>query len=285
MAGRPRGCFVGLCTVDLAYVVAEFPGPNQKVAATQQELTAGGPAANAAVTFSFLGGDAVLITALGRHTLAATARDDLEKHRVAVHDLALTPEAPPPLSSICVHAQTGDRSVVSANAAALSASVDQFNPGALGGMKILLVDGHHMPVCIAAARAARERGITVVLDGGSWKAGMSDLLALVDIAICSEDFAPRPNGVRNVAITRGGKPILWSTPESSGEVPVRKIQPKDTLGAGDIFHGAFCWAYARGFDFTQALEIASNIATASCLYYGTRSWMNSIEVAFETKKL
>jgi sugar/nucleoside kinase (ribokinase family) len=283
MIDRPQGCFVGLCTVDLAYVVAEFPGPNLKVSATQQELTAGGPAANAAVTFSFLGGEASLITALGRHTLAKVAWEDLEKHGVAVHDLATATELAPALSSICVHAQTGDRTVVSANASALAASPCKFDPEDLDGINILLVDGHHMPLCIAAARAARERGITVVLDGGSWKEGMSDLLPLADIAICSEDFAPHPQGVRKIAITRGNKPIQWSTPESSGEIPVPQIQAKDTSGAGDIFHGAFCWAYARGFEFTQALEIAGNIATASCLSYGARSWMNSIEVGFETK--
>jgi sugar/nucleoside kinase (ribokinase family) len=288
MIEHPRGCFAGLCTVDLAYVVAEFPGPNQKVAATQQELTAGGPAANAAVTFSFLGGEASLITALGRHALSAIAWEDLEQQGVAVQDLTADPKNAPPLSSICVHAQTGDRTVVSANAAALSALPGKFDPETLAGMNILLVDGHHMPLCIAAARAARDRGITVVLDGGSWKAGMSDLLPLIDVAICSDDFAdrdaPRNHGVPKVAITRGARPIVWSTPESAGEAPVPHIQPKDTSGAGDIFHGAFCWAYARGFEFTQSLEIAGNIATASCLSYGTRSWMNSIEVAFETKR-
>jgi len=273
MIDRPRGCFVGLCTVDLAYVVTEFPGPNQKVASSRQELTAGGPAANAAVTFSFLGGEASLITALGRHAVATLAWEDLEKHGVAVQDLAADPKEAPALSSIFVHAQTGDRTVVSANAAAFSALPGKFDAEALSGMNILLVDGHHMPLCIAAARAARERGITVVLDGGSWKEGMSDLLPFIEIAICSDDFAPRPDGVRKVAITRGGKPILWSTPESAGEVSVRQIQPKDTSGAGDIFHGAFCWAHARGFEFAKAPEFAAHVATESCLHYGTRSWM------------
>jgi sugar/nucleoside kinase (ribokinase family) len=266
----PSEALLVCCTVDLAYVVAEIPGPNQKVSATRQELTAGGPAANAAVTFSLLGGEASLITAIGRHALAAIAWEDLERHGVRVHDLAASPDALPAVSSICVHAGTGDRTVVSANAASLSASLDKFDPEALAGKDILLVDGHHMPLCIAAAKAAKEQGITVVLDGGSWKEGMSDLLPLVDIAICSEDFSPVPDGVRKVAITRGGKPILWSTPESSGEVRVRQIQPIDTLGAGDIFHGAFCWAYATGAELTKALEFAAEVATDSCLHYGTR---------------
>jgi sugar/nucleoside kinase (ribokinase family) len=134
-----------------------------------------------------------------------------------------------------------------------------------------------MPLCIAAARAAREAGTTVVLDGGSWKEGMLGLLRYVDIAICSEDFTPpvnlRDQAVAKIAITRGAKPILWSTPDSAGELAVRAVEPRDTSGAGDIFHGAFCWAYASGYEFTKALEFASEVATESCLHYGTRSWM------------
>lgn len=275
--GRLTGCFVGLCTVDLSYVVNEFPAPNHKVSASRQELSAGGPATNAAITFAFLGGRASLVTALGVHALAAIAREDLEKHKVDLHDLAQNPPAAPALSSICVNAATGDRIIVSANAAVQSALVNKFESQVLSGAKILLVDGHHMPLCIAAARAARDTGITVVMDGGSWKDGMDGLLPFIDIAICSEDFVPpiklRDHGVAKIAITRGAKPILWSTAESSGELPVRLIEPKDTSGAGDIFHGAFCWAYASGSQFTEALEFASGIATESCLHYGTRSWM------------
>jgi sugar/nucleoside kinase (ribokinase family) len=191
----------------------------------------------------------------------------------------LPPILPPPpaLSSICVHARTGDRTIVSANSAAHPASPGRYDPQTLSGVNILLVDGHHMALCIVAARAAREAGITVVLDGGSWKEGMPGLLPYVDIAICSEDFTPpvklRDQGIVKIAITRGAKPILWSTPQSAGELAVRAVEPRDTSGAGDIFHGAFCWAYASGSEFTKALEFASELATESCLHYGTRSWM------------
>jgi sugar/nucleoside kinase (ribokinase family) len=263
--------------VDAEYVVGDFPQPNQKVSALEQILTAGGPAANAAITFSFLGGAASLVTAIGQHALAAIALEDLEKHGVVLHDVAADPAAPPSLSSICVHARTGERTIVSANAAAQAAAPDRFDPKVLSGVEILLVDGHHMPLCIAAARAASEAGITVVLDGGSWKEGMPGLLPYVDIAICSEDFTPpvelRDQGIVKIAITRGAKPILWSTPQSAGELAVRAVEPRDTSGAGDIFHGAFCWAYASGSEFTKALEFASELATESCLHYGTRSWM------------
>ena len=239
--GRLPGCFVGLCTVDLSYVVSDFPLPNQKVSASRQELAAGGPATNAAITFAFLGGAASLVTGLGVHALAAVAREDLERQEIELHDLAEDPSAPPTLSSICVHEATGDRTIVSANAKALSASVDKFDPRVLSGAKILLVDGHHMQACIAAAKAARDAGITVVLDGGSWKERMEGLLPFVDIAICSEDFTAPVDlhnlGVSKIAITRGPKSILWSTADSNGDLPVRAINPKTPPEPATSFTG------------------------------------------------
>lgn len=277
MADRIVGCFVGLCAVDLFYVVDHFPGPNQKIKALRQDLMAGGPAANAAVTFSYLGGEARLITSLGEHPLASVAREDLKRNRIEIHDLAEDRAGLPAISSVCVHQSSGERSVVSANAPAQPAALSEFSSELLSGVRVLLVDGHHMAVCIAAAEAAQARRIPVVLDGGSWKDGMADLLALVDIAICSEDFLPRPDAktASKVAITRGEKPILWFAGESSGEIAVKKIQAIDTTGAGDIFHGAFCWEFARGSSFAQALEFAAGVASESCLHYGTRAWMRS----------
>lgn len=275
----PAGLFVGICTVDIAYVVASFPPANRKITAECQELAAGGPATNAAVTFSFLGGAAHLVTAVGKHPLAGIVRQDLGQHRVRLTDIAADRPQPPPVSSAFIDAATGERTVVSAGAAVYQGLRYRFDPAWLAGVDILLVDGHHMPLCVAAAAAARGAGIPVVLDGGSWKDGMPDLLAHVDIAVCSADFVPPGQhalaGVAALAVTRGSDSVLWRSGDRRGEIPVPQITPKDTLGAGDIFHGAFCWALASGQDLESSLSTAAKVASQSCLHYGTRRWMET----------
>jgi sugar/nucleoside kinase (ribokinase family) len=55
---------------------------------------------------------------------------------------------------------------------------------------------------------------------------------------------------------------------------VRRIRPVDTLGAGDILHGAYCYYACRpGANFRDTLVAAARVATFSCRYVGTRSWM------------
>ena len=66
--------FVGLSTIDIVYGVDEFPAANSKIEAKSQEVLVGGPATNAAIAFAHLGGEATLVTAVGRNSLAAVVR-------------------------------------------------------------------------------------------------------------------------------------------------------------------------------------------------------------------
>ncbi len=70
----------------------------------------------------------------------------------------------------------------------------------------VLVDGHHLAAATVLARAARRRGVPVVLDGGSWKPGPGELLREVDDAVLSADFVLPGTGVgqdRSVPDTPG----------------------------------------------------------------------------------
>jgi sugar/nucleoside kinase (ribokinase family) len=282
-----RGVFVGLATVDLIHRVGRPVGPNEKATALSQEIVAGGPAANAAVTFALLGADAVLVTDLGTHPLARLARTDLEAYGVQVRAVDPDSAGTPAVSSIRVLDGTGERSVVSVNADTRTAPPPPWLPAVLDGADVLLLDGHHPLVAAAAARAARERDVPVVLDAGSWKPVLGELLPLVDVAICSADFrlpdGSHPaslldRGVRRVAITRGPDPVLWWSTDGGdpGTVPVPEVPVRDTLGAGDVLHGAFAWHLATRPDapFASQLAAAGAVASDRCTHVGISSWRN-----------
>ena len=187
-AAAAIGLFVGLATLDCLYRVAAPPGPNQKITALDQEIAAGGPAANAAITFAALGGHATLVTDLGTHPLARAAADDLIANGVAVR--AVEPESArvPAVSSIYLTAGSGDRSVVSVNASAGSVPPPDWLGQLVEGADVVLLDGHHPELALAAARVARQERVPVLLDAGSWKPVFERLLPLVDVAICSADL-------------------------------------------------------------------------------------------------
>ncbi|WP_405961769.1 PfkB family carbohydrate kinase [Streptomyces sp. NBC_00024] len=293
--GAPRGLFVGLCTLDVIQLVDHAPGANEKLTAREQVVAAGGPAANAAVAFAHLGGAATLLTAIGRHPLGVAVAADLDRLGVTVVDLAADSVEPPAVSSVLVTASSGDRAVASTNAAGYRIDPPDDLDALVAACDIVELDGHHMELAVAAARAARAAGRRTVLDGGSWKAGTERLLSSIDVAVCSHDFLPpgtdtptstptgtlrflRDHGVGWAAVSRGGQPLVWAGPASGGAVDVPVVRVADTLGAGDVLHGALTHGLAAqddmtSQDFAEALRGAAVVAARACASFGTRAWM------------
>ncbi|MFE0521603.1 PfkB family carbohydrate kinase [Streptomyces sp. NPDC058954] len=288
---RPAGLFVGLCTLDVIQLVDHPPGPNEKLTARRQEVAAGGPAANAAVTFSHLGGAATLLTAVGTHPLGVGVTADLRRLGVTVSDLAADSAEPPAVSSILVTASTGDRSVASTNAAGHRLAPPDDLDALVADCDLVEFDGHHMELAVATARRARAAGRTTLFDGGSWKEGTPTLLASVDVAVCSADFRPpgadtpadtlrflKGLGVPWSAVSGGGEPLVWQGPDGGGTVDVPPVRVVDTLGAGDVLHGALAHHLARrgritAEGFAEALRASAATAARACASFGTRSWL------------
>ena len=267
---------VGLCTVDLVQRVDELPAPGQKVQSASVELAAGGPAANAAVAVAALGGEARLSTVLGAHPLADLALRDLRACGVAVTDVLPYRVEPPPVSAVSVRARDGERTVVSRNSVGVAAVTDVD----LTGAGALLLDGHHPELALRAARAARALGVPVVLDAGSWKPVLAELLSFVDVCVCSAAFrAPAPLTNPVVIRTAGPDPVRWSAGGFDGEVAVEPVEVLDTVGAGDVWHGAAALAVARlgrvpaVADLPDLVAYANRAAGVRISHEGARSWV------------
>jgi len=285
-----QAIFVGLSTIDIVYSVDKFPTSNTKVAAQSQEVFVGGPTTNAAITFAHLGGKAALVTAVGRHPLSHMIREELQKYAVRLVDLNPKFDEVPVISSVTVD-RKGHRNVVSANATRVQTPAAEVDINVCRQASIVMVDGHYMQNCQAWAQAARANNIPVVFDGGSWKEGSEDLLKSVNTAICSADFRPpgcktrdsvieflKNAGVASIAITDGAEPIQFASGATSGTLRIPPVEVVDTMGAGDVFHGAYCYFASAGRGFVESLAEAANIAAESCRFRGVREWMRAVPV-------
>lgn len=282
---------VGITTVDIAYMVEQYPIEDSKATASGQVLAAGGPAANAAVAFAALeGGSPTLLTALGRHRLASIAREDLREHDVSIVDATPGVENPPPISSIFTSRSGLTRTIVSRDGADFHLRSNDSYAHLLDTADIVLFDGHHPELASNLAPLAHARGIPIVLDVGRYKAIYDLLLPLADTAICSASFQPpgtrsgNPDailaylhdlGVPYAAITNGAKPVRFSSGDAApSDMPVSESVVIDTLAAGDTLHGAFCYYWLKTRSFEDSLAQASRIATESCRYFGPRGWIS-----------
>jgi len=286
-----------LATLDVTHRIAKAPAVNQKITSTAQFVAAGGPAANAAVTFAALGGDAILVTALGDDPVADLIRADLAVYGVSVVDAAAGTTRAVPVSAVSVIESTGDRSVVSQDAV----NSDASPPGDLGDLvanaDVVLVDGHHPLIARAAVRHAAARATTLVVDAGRWKPVMSEVIPYATDMVCSNDFRvpgaddPRStagalvrSGVRTVVTTHGGDPVEWWSQGESGSVPVEPVVVVDTLGAGDAFHGAYSYFSTQTGSVAERIDRSARVAALRCSVVGPRAWLSELPIQHTRKR-
>jgi sugar/nucleoside kinase (ribokinase family) len=278
--------FCGLLTIDIQFKVEKYPKENTKNKAGQYAINVGGPATNAAIASSFLGDKSSLITSVGKNPFTKMIETELDEHGTHFIDIDYCNEVTPPFASVITSENSGDRTVFSYHPEheTIQNNIPDY---VVEGANAVLIDGFFPETAMEICKSAIKNGVPIIFDGGSWKKQTPLLLPYIDIAICSADFSPtgqaKPhvvidhlvkNGVRKVAITRGQKSIMAYEGGDVFEVKPPKIKAVDTLGAGDIFHGAFTHFYSLGYDFSSSLKVAAEVAAESCKSFGTRQWMN-----------
>lgn len=279
--------FIGRATLDVLYALDHYPSEDTKTFANAMHVAPGGPATNAAITHTLLGGKSQLITTIGGGPWAIPVRDQLQRLGIEVIDLANGTSYETPLVTILVNEPQATRTIVNSPQPGYAFRCPERWDNDWGEPPSrVLTDGFHLPETLPLLRALHAEGVEIYLDGGSWKTATNELASLLSIAICSERFAV-PNtppgadatiawfvekGVSQGAITRGAKPIIGWDRGRRLEIEVAQIEAADTTGAGDVLHGAFCYYFAQTGHFEQALRRAAEIATQSCLNLGIRGW-------------
>jgi len=161
-------------------------------------------------------------------------------------------------------------------------------------VEYLHLDGYWFDTALAAARNAKDRGITVVIDPSSSISREKEkaLFPLADFIIPSKKYASRCTGeadprkaaeklylkgTRGVIITMGGEGCLVYDGGEARHVPAFPVDVVDTTGAGDAFHGGFICALSMGKDMHAAAVFASAVAALKCARPGGQAGLPTRE--------
>lgn len=273
---------IGHASFDLFYFVENHPEPDGKMVASGFLSCGGGPAANAAVTVSRLGGRSAFAGFLGKDFFGDKHLEELQNERVDTRLVVRGPDTTP-LSTILVKPD-GKRSLVNypglhRQIDAETIDLDSCTP------RIFLLDGHEPQLSVKALTFAGRLNACTVLDAGSVREGTCLLADRVDYLVASERFAKDFSGETDferaaeylaglapwVVVTLGDKGLIWHSKDDKGRLPAFSVKTVDTTGAGDVFHGAFALGLARKMDWIELLKFASAAAAISCTRTGART--------------
>ena len=161
--------------------------------------------------------------------------------------------------------------------------------------RLLHIDGHDTPAVERAARIAREHGIPVTVDVDTLYAGFDKVLSHVDYLVASSEFPARwtgledpflalqtiqeRHGVRVAAMTLGAHGALALEDGRFVYSPAFVVNCVDTTGAGDVFHGAFCYAVLQQMPMAEALGFSNAMAALNCTAVGARGAVGADGIA------
>ena len=276
---------IGLPVRDLTFAVESVPGRGQKFPSQRFAQIIGGNALNAAIGVSRLGGRASMTGPMGdkNETADQFLFDDLAKEGIDSAHLVHMPGLVTPISAVMID-PSGERTIVTFRDPELWKVKLPDHDLLLQDCSAILVESRCAGFATELCIEARHRGIPVVVDIDSTLSQREGLLTASSHLIFSDDALQSTAGITDnlkalqkmatltssfLAVTRGPKGTLWLDEQGHPkETPAFPVHTVDTLGAGDIFHGAFALEFAGGKSVPEALRFASAAAALKCTRYG-----------------
>jgi len=286
---------VGLNATDTMILIPHFPAYGGKVPFLEEVLSPGGQVASAMVCCARLGLRTKYIGTIGDDERGRIQWESLQGSGVNLDHVQRRPGTPNQSAYILIDQSTGERTVFWHRPEALRISPEEIGEDQIACARLLHIDGHDTPAVAHAARIARRHGIAVTVDVDTIYKGFEDVLPNVDYLITSSEFPERwtgesdplralellqeTYGMKVAAMTLGAHGALARASGRFHYSPAFVVNCLDTTGAGDIFHGAFCYAVLQGYDLDAALEFSNAMAALNCTALGARGRIATLEEA------
>ncbi len=279
----------GVAVIDFIFRLDDVPEPGRKYRAREAMIVGGGCAANAAVTVARLGGHAVLAARLGDDMIGDMVLEGLADEKV---DCALVKRLAgrrTSYSSVVVDGD-GERHIVAFRDEAMDFGSDWLERAAMPEFGAALADTRWPQGARVLMERARQRGVPGIIDGEAPVREASEALEIAShIAFSADglaDFSGSSDpeaGLRQAAgetgafvcVTQGENGVLWWDGEAVRRVPAFAVDTVDTLGAGDVWHGAFALRLAAGAPEPEAIRYANAVSALKCTQFGGRTGIPS----------
>ena len=278
---------IGFCSNDHLAVLPFIP-MDTKVRMISHAIMGGGPAANSTAGAAALGMNAAFVGTVGDDADGRMILEDFAKQNVDTSMVKVRKGATSAIAYLWIEEKTGARSCAWTREGLDELTADEIDAEVVAKAKVLHLDGHNAGGAIAAAKVAREAGVTVMYDAGTHRDGMNELLPLADLLICSEEFILKLTG-------RDSKRTTTSDTEAAVREVYAKYRPKvcgatmgvrgsmcfdgkdfvkcpafhvekvvDTTGCGDLFHTGFAVRWLETHDLLECQRFGAAVSAIKC---------------------
>lgn len=268
---------IGRTSFDITCPVEDYPIEGAKYLLNEKIEAGGGTAANVAYLLGKWGETSYFAGVIGSDDYGTRLKKELEQAMVKTELMEVSYEVGTPVSIVLVNKKNGTRTrfdVVGTTQPNLKKYEYSIHPD------VIFSDGKEYGATINALN--RYPGAISVVDAGRVDRDLLELCKYVKYIVCSKGFAEAVSGLKidfenstslvnvykklktrypnnEIVVTLENMGAMYAVNGEIRVMPGIKTTVVDPSGAGDIFHGAFCYCVANGFDMEKTI-MYSNIA-------------------------
>jgi len=263
---------IGQCALDYIGLIGGFPDPDTKCEFTELLVQGGGPVATALVALQRWGLNCAFCGVAGDDEFGHLIIRDLEHEGINISGLQIRPESVSQFAFSLAEPETGRRTIFWRRPSGAPLRPDEADPKMILMARSVLTDGLFPEATLAACGTAREAGIPVVVDAGSLRPGMQEIMKLSDYFIASENFtrafmpgepvhavcrAIAGHGPKLAVVTLGERGYAAFFNGKFIAEPAFPVKAVDTTGCGDIFHAGFVYGLLNSWRPERSLKFAA----------------------------
>lgn len=270
---------VGAIVFDEVFLYTDMPSGDGKFFADGIIETGGGMAATAAVAAASLGAKTCFVGRVGDDAAGRWLLAELAGRGVDTRFCRLIPGARTQRSAVLVDA-SGERLIASFRDRSMDASTGWLPLPAItqadavlsdirwpaGAAKVLLAAQKRQRIGVLDADITSDPDAKIALHAASHlvfsRDGLAGLSGTTDLRAGLAWAQAQNQGI--AAVTVGGAGSYWLAGEHLLHLQALRVAVRNTLGAGDVFHGALAVALAEAWEFSEAMRFATAAAALFC---------------------
>lgn len=278
--------------VDLAVNLAKFPQPNGGEMILDISLQGGGKVATGIVATARMGGvKCAILGNVGTDRYGQFCVDDFVRHGIDVEGLLQREGTTTNYDLVVSNRETMGRSIMCYPGTSKKLDVEELNEEYLKQTKYLYI------ACIndlnkKAMEIVKAAGGKVFIDADGYSKATEESLSDIDVFVGSEFFyhgmfgkegdegyddfegncrKVMEQGPEIVVFTFGEKGCVGLSKEGFFQLPAYNVDVVDTVGAGDVYHGAFVACLVKGWSVKETAQFCSAVSAIKCTRIGGRA--------------
>ncbi|MEE2774674.1 MAG: PfkB family carbohydrate kinase [Pseudomonadota bacterium] len=270
----------GVSVIDFIFKLEQMPQEPEKFRAEEAVISGGGVAANAAVAISKLGGEATLVSRIGKDDIGCMIKKQLIKEGVRTENIEEYRNCRSSFSSVYIDSQ-GERQIVNFRDRTLPDDASwirnieehkaylvdtRWNAGAIETLKI--AKNFKRPGVLDAEDTVTAEALKLASHAAFSFHGLRHFTKQTDVKKALSQVTKFTEAW--VCVTDGERGVYILNNNELKNIPALQVEVEETLGAGDVWHGAFALSLAEGEKELEAVKFANSVASLKCKKFGGR---------------